>query len=391
MNFDITKILFMMPHWEVVSEVWIQRMIKALGEDVSLIASHGPQTVWKGEVDGFELIQNCFPKKSISHRLFKWYSSIYARRKNYRALRQQIQKKKIDTIFINYASFALKTKKIWEETGTKIFVHVHGYDIHFEGRKESPPYKRLWPNSYKDEIVALSKEKNVNFIANSQFTQQHLIDSGIAADKVFLKYFGVATQDFDSIQQKRQSYEGPTRLLYVGRLIDFKGPNVVLKYFEDLRNNGVEAQLTIAGDGYLFDECLDLKNKSKFADDIKLLGAVKYDEVKELYINSDVFLNHHQLGPQTNREEAFGVTMIEAMSFGLPILTCPSGGVAESVVDNETGFLVKNAEEYLSKLQELCENHEHRVEMGKSAKLHATKNFSIEQELTQMGKIFQGS
>lgn len=65
-------------------------------------------------------------------------------------------------------------------------------------------------------------------------------------------------------------------------------------------------------------------------------------------------------------EEVFGITVIEAMAAGKPVVAYGSGGISEIICDGETGFLVPtgNVEELTSKIKYLIENEEIAVSMG---------------------------
>jgi glycosyltransferase involved in cell wall biosynthesis len=96
-------------------------------------------------------------------------------------------------------------------------------------------------------------------------------------------------------------------------------------------------------------------------------------------------------GSLSNQEEAFGVSIIEAMGAGLPVVTGESGGIKETVIPNKTGFLftpgdVKAHAQYLIKL---AENHVMRARMGKNAYQHVLENFTLENEKKTLLKILR--
>ena len=74
--------------------------------------------------------------------------------------------------------------------------------------------------------------------------------------------------------------------------------------------------------------------------------------------------------------------MIEAMSYGLPIITGRSGGVSESVVHGKTGFLVDpgDIETYVGHLLRLSRDPLERAAIGVNAVKHVRENFSLLKE-----------
>ena len=126
----------MMPDWADHSQQWMQRMIGAAQGDIELIASRGAEDRWEGRIDCFCLLKNIEKKKTLRHRIKKIYYSLYAKRKNFNALRTQIKNRDIDCLLMNFVGFGLKTRSVWEGLGRRVFVHIHGYDIAIEGRSD---------------------------------------------------------------------------------------------------------------------------------------------------------------------------------------------------------------------------------------------------------------
>lgn len=80
----------------------------------------------------------------------------------------------------------------------------------------------------------------------------------------------------------------------------------------------------IGGEGTLAEQLKDEIKKSNLGQKVKLLGKIPFQELGEYYRRADVFCF-----PSCERSEAFGVVLIEAMSFGCPIVCCniPGSGV----------------------------------------------------------------
>ncbi len=380
------KILFMMPTWSAISETWLQRMIEQLEDEISLVASFNAQRKWNNKIDGFSLkLKRNHPNIFVqlaSHIHFFFLARYYNKK-----FRHEIRKRNIDTILINFADLAILSTNIWEKMDLNVFVHTHGYDIHFDSFHYEKPEKKVWPEKYIEYILKLSEK--VTFIVNSKNSLNRLRRIGIPEEKLKLKYFGVKKQDNTKTIKSRQNRKGSVKLLFLGRLIDSKGPDLVIKSFELLCEKGVNAELTIAGDGELMPICTTMKNISKYTNRIKIIGSVNSDEANNLYIKSDIFLNFHRTGPLTNREEAFGVTIIEAMSFALPVITGNSGGPSEIIENGQTGYLIDNIdiEDYVDKLVTLCNDKTLRISVGTRAADFVQKHFSIRQEKSRLIEI----
>ncbi len=291
-------------------------------------------------------------------------------------LRNLIKKQRIQRILVNYTTTALDLEASWRGLSVEVFIHCHGFDVQFEGRDVAFPHAAVHDETQKQRIVDLSAR--AVFIANSKYTRDSLVNAGVSQARVQLKYFGV--ECVSSYPKGNRS--GGLRCLFLGRLVDFKGPDLVIKAFLEACERGMEGSLEIAGDGHLMNACELLAHDSSWSDRIHFLGPVDRDSAKQLFARSDIFLNFHRKGPISFREEAFGVALIEAMSYGLPVLTARSGAVGESVVHGETGYLVEpeDIKAYVDCLLRLSKNTEELARLGSLAQAHVRKEFSLDQE-----------
>src|SRR5690606_33177261 len=119
------------------------------------------------------------------------------------------------------------------------------------------------------------------------------------------------------------------QILYLGRLVDCKGPDLTIQAFSLACEQGLRGKLTIAGDGPLLAECEQLRAVSPFAHCIQLLGSVDEPTAERLRTEADIFTAHNRKGPYTNQEEAFGVSFVEAMAAALPIVSGANGSLPE--------------------------------------------------------------
>ncbi|MBT8044916.1 MAG: glycosyltransferase family 4 protein, partial [Verrucomicrobiae bacterium] len=91
------------------------------------------------------------------------------------------------------------------------------------------------------------------------------------------------------------------------------------------------------------------------------------------YADADLFIfpSHHPT-------ETFGLVLIEAMAFGLPIVTTRWRGIPHVVGDEGCAKLceVKNSEGFASSIKELMEDPELRVRMGRASRQRYEKNFT---------------
>jgi glycosyltransferase involved in cell wall biosynthesis len=262
-----------------------------------------------------------------------------------------------------------------------IIIHCHGFDIFWET-------KNLDGTNYHDTEY-ISKVQRLStkalFIANSEFCKQQLMKINIPEKKIKLKYFGVELKP----QFNRYTKKDSIKILYLGRLADFKSPDIVIKSFNRACDLGLSAELIIAGDGQLRVTCELLKRKSIYSDSIKILGSVDYSTAEKLYEEADIYTMHNTVGRLSNIEETFGVSIIEAMSFGLPVVTANSSVIKEIIVDNVTGIIVDqfNVEEHANAFLKLANNPALRMLLGNEGRKRVKEKFTPEQEKVKLFEI----
>jgi glycosyltransferase involved in cell wall biosynthesis len=369
------KIAYILKNYNANSELWAQRQIEILKDDIAFIAaSDNKDKKWKKTIPIINLYKDYPVLKKILIRLKIMGKKSPEERYN-ETLRIHLDKYKVEAIFVNYLTFSHDLQEILISTKLPVIIHTHGYDITWD-LFSIEKNKRVYTKNYFDFIKKISKK--ALFIANSIHSKDRLTKVGIPDEKIIVKPFGVPIEWNVSYIKKNHSLS----ILYLGRLVDCKAPDLVIQAFEKACDKGLVAKLIIAGDGYLATTCRLLRMRSKYRDRITLLGAVTADEGRKLRSECDIFTAHNCKGPISNQYEAFGVSIIEAMAAGLPVVTGRSGGVIDSVLDNETGFLFSpgNIDQHAEKLLELAKKPELRAKMGRNGLKRVEKLFSIKNE-----------
>jgi len=171
-------------------------------------------------------------------------------------------------------------------------------------------YIRMW-----DRLAADRVDK---YIANSMTVKRRIKKYYKRESKVI--YPPVELGKF-KIEDKQEDY-----FLIGGRLAPYKRVDIVIEAF-----NILGKKLKIFGDG------VDLKRLKIIAGEnknIEFLGRVSDEERAALYGKCQAFIN-----PQ---EEDFGITVIEAMASGRPVIAYRKGGATETVIEGETGIFFEN-------------------------------------------------
>ena len=129
-----------------------------------------------------------------------------------------------------------------------------------------------------------------------------------------------------------------------------------------------EAKLVLVGDGPDQDECRRLAGELGLGDRVQFLGT--RDALPELLAPADMFL-------LASKEESFGLSALEAMSCGTPVLATDVGGVSEVVEDGQTGRLVESgdAQGYAAAMVDILFDKELAANLGRRARQVAVERF----------------
>lgn len=175
-------------------------------------------------------------------------------------------------------------------------------------------------------IFDLWSSQRVNFwIANSENVKKRIWK--FYRKEAVVVYPPVRSEEFirKSRGIKKEGY-----FLIVSRLVGAKG---IVETAEAIRKLGYK--LKISGESVGFS---DIKRKLTKIKGVELLGRVSDLKLPRLYAKATGFI-------ALAREEDFGVTPVEAMASGTPVIAFNGGGFKESVLDGKTGVLVNDTDE----------------------------------------------
>lgn len=328
------SVLVLMPTWKAPSEVFLQRMLEELKEDLGCIASWDTEgdIFWHGDIPAVSLTT---PQWTSSEKALIYLRLLSRSMSTNDVLLRAINTYRISKVLCHFADFALLFGTVWERIGVPLYIHFHGYDATFDLRRHEAPDVSFHSKDYLERLIRLSHR--ATFIANSLFTHELLVSAGIPSHRIIVKYLGVPLPR----DSKLHSQKTKISIVHVGRLVDFKSPDRTILAFEYACNKGLDGELIIAGDGPLRMTCELLRARSQYRHKIKILGAVDANTVSRLLYEADIFTQHNIKGELSCQEECFGVSIVEAMATGLPVVGTKSGSVKETVLDGVTGLLVE--------------------------------------------------
>jgi len=181
--------------------------------------------------------------------------------------------------------------------------------------------------SSADRIIAVSRAA-ATFISHFTDKEVSVIPNGVNVEE-----YAPQVKEFDG-----------RSVLFVGRLVYRKGLHLLLETMKKVIDEKKEAELTIAGSGYLSPLLKLVVKTLGLQDNIFIREDLSKNELIDLYQKANVFVMPSVFG------ESFGIVLLEAMASKTPVVATAQGGVQEVVTHMETGLLVrKNKIEGLAK------------------------------------------
>jgi len=167
-----------------------------------------------------------------------------------------------------------------------------------------------------------------------------------------------------------QKESGWCHLLFLARIEKGKGIYAALGAQEILSQKGLRTRLTVVGEGTERKSAEEWMRKRKIPD-VEFAGYLDGDRKAAVLNAADIYLF-----PSTHGE-GMPNSVLEAMAFGLPVVTTPVGGLAEFFEDGKMGIRLAgaDAEEMAARLERLVEDRELRSKIGVFNFEYARKNF----------------
>jgi phosphatidyl-myo-inositol dimannoside synthase len=164
-------------------------------------------------------------------------------------------------------------------------------------------------------------------------------------------------------------------LLTVGRLISAepgKGVDSVIQVLPDVLKIMPNLFYVVVGGGDLLPHLERLAWASPARDHILFLGNLKPEQLKSLYVRADIFV-------MPSRQEGFGLTFLEAMALGKPVIAGDYGGTPEVVQDEVSGFLVDpgDLKGLASRLVQLLQDEPLRRKLGEKGRRRVEEYYTF--------------
>lgn len=297
------------------------------------------------------------------------------------SLGMQNQLLKLDPklIHAHFGPDGIMASKFAKKLGIPLIVTFHGYDATIKDDQARGYFHKNYVKR-RDELV---NDANV-LIAVSNFIKKKMIEQGFPEHKIVQHYIGIDTEFFthDPIVKREKI------VLFVGRLVEKKGVEYLIKALSKIQKWDKEIKLIIIGEGPLRRELE--KTAQELLLNYKFLGAQNPLTIKNWLNKSKVFCVP-SVTAENGDAEGFGMVFAEANSMGVPVVSFDSGGISEAVSHGETGFLApeKDIDILASYIKTLFKDEELWSEFSKNGIERVRSLYNLKENTKGLEEIYK--
>lgn len=305
------------------SETFIHEVIKRLPGNVV--------ELYGGEFPTFSRTKGALMRKSYII-LERVYADLFGKESDFfkkRVLARFLRKNRVDVVLAEYGPVGARVASTCKKLNIPLVTHFHGYD------------------AYSDDILNRYRQKygklfsyGTRFITVSHDMTAQLQALGCPAGKIVYNPCGVDTDAFIGADSSTAS----PSFTYVGRFVFKKGCHYAILAFAKAVKSHPEAKLYMIGDGSdIFVICKQMVTAMNLQDNIIFLGSRSPDQIIQQLRQSRGYIQHSITAPDHNKEGS-PVSIMEASSMGLPVISTKHCGINQIVAHGETGYLVEEGD-----------------------------------------------
>lgn len=227
--------------------------------------------------------------------------------------------------------------------------------------------KIAWEHAHHNDSI-----KYVNKLLKSVKNMDYLVCVSEELTDYYKEYLGdkviFIPNSLDNIPNKLSKLNSKN-IVSVGKLIKEKGFDDLLRLFKKVSNKYPDWKLNIVGDGLEKNNLLQLSDELKLKDKVIFHGYQDKIFINDIMYDSSIFV-------MTSLTESFGLSLIEAMSYGVPCVSYSSAQGANEIINNDVnGFIIedRDEDEMIKKIELLINDEKLRNRLGKNARKTAKK------------------
>ena len=322
---------------------------------------------------------------SLHRAIHLWYDVIA-----YRQLVKLLRKHKPDIVHTHGFKSGWLGRRAAYKTGMPVIIHTyHGHIFHsYYNRFVSSFIVRIerWLASFSTRLIAISPQ---------QAHEISIVFRIAKPNKIATLFLGVEKENYVAIDKGiREQYSLPAEAIIIsiiGRLVPIKNHALFVEIAEQIIKQEDNVYFFLIGDGnqkqhiqqQLTQRRLAWQERSAASNNARVFFTSWITHIASALQDTDIVL-------LTSLNEGTPVSLIEAQLFEKPVVATDVGGVQDTMIDGETGFLIPHfdVQEAVHKLQLLIKDKALRSNMGKKGEQFATERFSKQKEVAAIDTLY---
>ena len=190
-------------------------------------------------------------------------------------------------------------------------------------------------------------------------------------DKLLLHGCGISLNQF----HKNHDALITDKIISVGRHVEKKGVDILLRATAQLIENGINVHVDIVGDGPHREKSIELCKNLKIEENVMFHGNILNSKLCEYYNRAGIYV-------LASADEGKPVALMEAMACSLPVIATRVGDVSDMIRDGVSGFIIDIGDEnaLVDRLTRLLFDRELMINMGQEAKIDS-ENFDLKKQV----------
>jgi glycosyltransferase involved in cell wall biosynthesis len=294
----------------------------------------------------------------------------------HRAVKRMLKQTKYDLVHAHFGFNALLIYPLVKLFNIPLVVTFHGVDA-------SP--QQLKQKEYKRRLTKMLDYASAIIIVSPHMKKTLELDS--YADKVFVIPCGVDPYEFN-VSDTSVEKEIIT-ILHSGRLVSKKGVPDLIRVFSLLSHRYRNVRLFVVGDGPELELCEQLADDAR-TDSIQFFGAKPHEEVKKFMEDADVFVLNSRMGDKGDME-GLPVSLLEAMSMELAVLSSKHAGIPHAVTSDVDGLLIDEKDNIAltMSIEKLVTDAGLRKRLGAAARQTVLSRFTTDETNKRIAEVYK--
>lgn len=296
----------------------------------------------------------------------------------FKQLDRMLQNHNFQLIHARFGPSGIRMLRLKEFRDVPLVTSFHGCD--------SPGTARM--KKHKESLQHLFAVGDC-FTVPCQAMKHELVLHGCPEEKIVVHYSGINVDQF-AYKERSLPADGPIRIIYVGRLVEKKGADMLIKAFYRVHQAFPQARLSLIGDGELKHQLKRLSKTLRLEKYVEFLGSLPHQEITKQLDQAHIFCLP-SMTDRTGNMEGIPNAIKEAMASGLPVVSSSHSGIPELIQDGVNGHLVaeKDIDGLARKLNDLIRKPETWRQLGLNARFKIESNFNQKIQSAKLERMFE--